>query len=491
MHRDPEPLSPKEKSDTMSFSPSQSAPHSILMTLSLATEPNDHSLHMTRALRLLAVAWLLAASASLAEAQVSLTTVVDLALRSNPKVLMAQADVDKARAQLAETHDVYLPIIVGGSGLGYSYGFPLGQPTVFNVGSQSLLFNYSQRDYIRAARAGLEAANFALKDARQILEEDVAITYIALDRAQQRKAALAAEYGFATRLVSIVEERLDAGQENAIELLKARRTAAQIHLLQIQLDNDIDTHADHLARLANLPSAQLTTLSDSIPRLGPPAPISTPVSSLPDSPAVFAAMANANAKHYIAFGDSRYILRPQVAFVTQYSRFSNFNNYTEFYPTFNNFNAAAIGVQIQVPIFDRVHRDKARSSQADALHADQEARSARNQFLEGRLKLQHATSELAARADLAAIERDLAQNQLDTLLIQLQSGLSSGNAPLMTPKDEQNARIQERQRFLDLLDADFQLRQTQIYLLRQNGQLEDWLKSAAQAQPAAPAALLQ
>jgi hypothetical protein len=61
----------------------------------------------------------------------------------------------------------------------------------------------------------------------------------------------------------------------------------------------------------------------------------------------------------------------------------------------------------------------------------------------------------------------------------------------MTPKDEQNARIQERQRFLELLDADFQLRQTQINLLRQNGQLEDWLKSAAQTQTIAPAAVLQ
>jgi outer membrane protein TolC len=386
---------------------------------------------------------------------------------------------------------VYLPAIVGGSGLGYSYGFPLGQPTVFNVGSQSLLFNYSQRDYIRAARAGLEAANFALRDVRQIVEEDVAITYIALDRAQQRKAALGAEYGFATRLVSIVQERLDAGQENAIELLKARRTAAQIHLLQIQLDNEIDSYADHLAHLANLPSAQLTTLSDSIPTLGRPTLISTTATTVPDSPAVSAAMANASAKRHLAFGDSRYIMRPQVAFVTQYSRFSNFNNYKEFYPTFNNFNAAAIGVQIQLPLFDRVHQDKARSSQADALHADQEARSARNQFLEGRLKLQHATSELAARADLAAIDRDLAQNQLDALLIQLQSAPSSGNAPLMTPKDEQNARIQERQRFLDLLDADFLLRQTQIYLLRQNGQLEDWLKSAAHSQPATAAAVLQ
>ncbi len=56
----------------------------------------------------------------------------------------------------------------------------------------------------------------------------------------------------------------------------------------------------------------------------------------------------------------------------------------------------------------------------------------------------------------------------------------------MTPKDEQNARIQERQRYLDLLDADFQLRESQINLLQQTGQLEDWLKSAAQSQPSTP-----
>lgn len=449
--------------------------------LSMAYTPSAAPASRTNAIRM--AFWLtvvVAISAAPLPAQVSLTTAVDLALRTNPKVLIAQSDVDKARAQLSESRDVYLPVIVGGSGLGYSYGFPLGQPTVFSVGSQSLLFNYSQRDYIRAARAGLQAANFALKDARQQVEEDVVLTYLSLDRAQQRRAALATEYGLTTRLTSIVQDRLDAGQENALELLRARRTAAQVRLQQIQLDNEISTYADHLSRISGLPGA-LTTISDSIPALGTPEAFTSPV---PDSPAIAAAVANATAKRHVAFGDARYILRPQVAFVTQYSRFSNFNNYKEFYPTFNNYNAAAIGVQIQLPLFDRVHQDKARSSRADAVHAEQEVRAARMQSSEGRLKLQHTATELAVRAELAGIDRDLAQNQLDVLLVQLQSGLSTGGT-LMTPKDEQNARIQERQRYLELLDADFQLRQTQVNLLRQNGQLEDWLKASSQSQPAA------
>lgn len=416
------------------------------------------------------------AAASSAHAQISFPTAIDLALRSNSKVLAAQSDVEKARAQLAESRDVYIPSVIGASGLGYSYGFPLGQPTVFSLTSQSLLFNYSQHDYIRAARAGLEAANFALKDVRQQVEEDAALTYLSLDQAQRRKAAVATEYDSATRLVSIVQARLDAGQDNSMELLRARRTNAQVRLLQIQIDDEITSYTDHLARLTGLPPTQLNSISSSIPPLSIPEATSR---DLPDSPIVLAANANANAKQRQAFGDSRYLLRPQVAFVAQYSRFSNFNNYTEFYPTFNNFNAAAIGVQIQLPIFDRVHQDKARESLADAHHAAHEAISIRNQVLESRLKLRHATTELTARADLASIDREISQNQLDVLLLQLQSP-TNGTGPQMTPKDEQNARIQERQKYLDLLDAEFQLRQTQINLLRQNGQLEDWLKSATQ-----------
>ena len=465
------------ESDTMSFRRHELASPSILMTLPLTTALVSGSRLLTRALLLFATCCLLG---TCAQAQISLMTAVDLALRSNPKVLMAQADVDKARAQLAESRDIYIPALVGGAGLAYSYGAPLGQPTLFSINSQSLLYNASQRDYIRAARAGLEAANLALKDARQQVIEDTAITYLSLDRSQQRKAAMDQEYGFSNKLVAIVRDRLDAGQDSAVELLRSRRTSAQIRLQQIQLDDEIDTYADHLARLTGLPAVNLTTQTESIPALPQPSKVAD---NSFDSPAVLAAIANVAVKRHQNDGDKRYLFRPQVTFVAQYSRFSNINNYSTYYPAFssNTLNAAAIGGQIQIPLFDRVHRDKVRESSADLLHASESARDVRNQFREGRLKLQHAATELTARAELASINRDLAQSQLDALLIQLESGMSSGTP--MTPKDEQNARIQERQRFLEVLDADFQLRQTEINLLRQSGQLEDWLKAASQSQP--------
>src|ERR1700733_3012109 len=176
------------------------------------TEPQPktriHPAHpslMVFAFRLLAVVCLAAVSA---RAQISLTTAVDLALRNSPRVRLAQADVDKARAVLAESRDAYIPSIVGGSGLGYAYGVPVSPPSVFNITAQSLAFNYSQHDYLRASNSGLDAANLALIEARQQVAEDTVVTYIALDYDIERVAVITTQQSYAARLTQIVQDRL-------------------------------------------------------------------------------------------------------------------------------------------------------------------------------------------------------------------------------------------------------------------------------------------
>ena len=440
---------------------------------------------MTRFLRLLIASCTLALAVTPAVAQISFTTAIDLALRNSPKVMMAKADVDKAQAALEETRDVYIPTLTGGSGLGWSYGFPLGQPSVFNFTSQSLLFSFSQKDYIRAARDSLNAANLALRDARQAVAEDTAITYLSLDRDTQRQAALEEQAGFAARLVGIVQERLDAGQDTPIDLTTAQLSAAQIKLARLRGEGDLAVDQAHLARLVGLPAQGLTVISNSIPQFEPPNAGTSGTTALPNSPAVESAYAAAHAKQQIAFGDSRYRWRPQVYFVAQYSLFAKFNNYDQFYQHFQ-YNNAGIGVDIRIPVFDVVHRAKERESAAEAARAQHEANIARDQFFDGRLRLQHATTELAARAEVAGLDQQLAQQQLAVLEVQLQSGTGNPSAPQMTPKDEQMSRIAEREKFLVALDAGFLVRQAQINLMRQTGELEPWLKSAAQLQPSIP-----
>ena len=430
---------------------------------------------------------LLTALAGRGAAQLSMTSAVDLALRNDPRVKMAQADVAKAQAALAETHDAYIPTIGISGGYGGSTGVPLSVPVVFSIASQSLLFNFSQKDYVRAAAQGLRAASLAFEEARDKVAEDVVVTYLNLDNAEQRQTAMIDENAAANRLVAVVQDRLDAGQDTRIELLRARRTATQIHLQQLHLEDEIETLQNHLGHLIGLPGASLVTVANSIPAMPPP---STPASDNPGSYAIQSAYANAQSKQETAFGLSRYRFRPQFSFGAEYSRIStSHTNYPLYYPGFQgnghlSDNALSIGIQMQIPIFDRAHQDRARQAEDDARHSQFEAEDERNQFLEGRFKLRHSLDELAARSDLAEIDRDLADEQLKAVMIQLQADSGSSGGTQLTPKDEQNARLQQSARTVDLLQAQFEMRQAQVNLMRQTGTLDAWLKSALSVPPA-------
>ena len=416
-----------------------------------------------------------------ASAQLSLSTAVDLALRNSPKVKMAQADLDKARAALAEAHDAFIPAVTTTGGYGASTGVPLALPIVFSISAQSLVFNFSQKDYVRAASAGVSATTLALSEARNETAEDAVTTYISLNNAQQRRAALTQGTIYAGRLVQIVQDRFDTGIEPHTEVTRSKRTAAQLHLQQLLVDDEIARLAEHLGRITGVSGAKTETVPDSIPAFTPPSDLS---GSLAASEGIRALFANATAKNFQAHGDARYRLRPQLSFSAGYSRISTIgSSYGDYYPRFANdnysHNSFEIGIQVAIPIVDLVHQARARGAAAEARRLQFDAEAQRNSFLEGRLKLQHTAREIAARVELASLDRDMAQDQLETIQIQLKSPPANDtNTPQMSPKDEQNARLQERQKYIEYLDADLQLRQTQIMLLRQTGQLGDWLHTA-------------
>jgi outer membrane protein TolC len=440
---------------------------------------------MIRILRLCIACSVFASAVAPAYAQISFTTAVALALKSNPKVLAAQADVDKALAALQQLRDAYIPNIVGGSGVGPpSYGYPLGQPSIFNITSQSLVFSYPQRDYLRAAQASLDATRLNLKDIREGVTEDTAVTYLALDRDMRRRAALQEQKGFSDRLVNIVQERLDAGQDTPIDLTTCRLTAAQIRLALLRAEDETAADQAHLARLIGLPAQALGTSSSSVPAF-PATSSDLTDTTPPTSPAVESAYAVARSKRQTAFAEDRYLWRPQIYFQGQYSRFAKYTNIQDYYLRFQQ-NNAAVGVQITIPLYDMVHRAKARESAADAAHAQHEADSIRDQFLDSRIRARHTAAELSTRAEIASLDQQLARQQLEVLLVQLNVGSGNLSALQMSPKDEQTVRIAEREKFVAVLNANFEAQQAAIGLLRTSGELESWIAASLRDQPAAP-----
>jgi outer membrane protein TolC len=431
--------------------------------------------------------------APIAHAQISLTTAVDLALGSNPRVQGAQANVDKARAQLAETHDVYVPSVNAGAAIGQSYGYSPYPPTLFTVSGGSLVYNASQISYIRSANAGVAAAQLALDDVRESVAEDTALAFVTLDHDRQREQVVGQQASFANTLVDIVRNRLDAGQDAPIDLTQARLTAAQLHLVTLRAADETALDREHLARLIGLPPTALA-VDGSFP--SDPIPLDAPSNTTVHGYAnygVASAFDSAEAKRQQARGDARFRFHPQINLFATYNYYATFSDsfaqLQKVYQANNNGQSTlsssegAFGIQITLPISDRLRAAKARESAADAAHALHEAQAAQSDALDGQSRLRHSIAELQAQAEVAELQRQYAQQQLEILEQQLKSGNPDG--PQMTPKDEQKARIDEREKYLSVLDANFQLRQAEIHLLRQTGELIHWLKSSVGTAPSA------
>jgi outer membrane protein TolC len=418
----------------------------------------------------------------LAPAQVSLATVVDLAQRNSSTVKLADADLKKAQGALAQTQDAYIPNFVIGSNVGYSHGFPTGQPSVGSATMQSLVFSYSQRQYVRAARAGIDAATQRLKDAQEQVALDVSTTYIELDTVNRELEAARQQSDFTARLVQIEQQRAEAGVDSNLDLLNAQLTAATLKLGRINLEARAATLSKQIAILTGLPDGAIQPDRSSIPEI----PAVTADETPRRLPGIDAAGSLARSKQFQARGDDLAWRRPQLGFGAVYNYDSNeLNSYSTYYKNFTP-NNVSFGVQINIPFFDFALRAKAKVTAAEALRAKVEAEQAQQQNDVQIATLTGSLRELDARAEVAALKQQIADAQLKSVLAQLElgNGSSSPNGPpQLTPKAEQLSRIDERQKYQDALEASLGLAKARLGLLRALGHMDDWLHELKTKQP--------
>jgi outer membrane protein TolC len=348
---------------------------------------------------------------------------------------------------------------------------------------QSLVFSYSQRQYTKAARAGVEAANLGLKDAREQVALDASTAYIELDTVNSELAAAQQQMSFADALVRIEQERAEAGVDSDLDLLQARLRLAEIKLASRHLETRAATLSKQLSILTGLPVASILTDHGSIPEI--------PAVSGDEAPrslaSIEAAADVARSKQFEAKGDDLAWRRPSIGFGAVYNYDSNeLNSYSTYYRNFTP-NNVSFGVQISLPFFDFAVRAKAKVSAAEALRSKVEAEQAQRQNDIQIATLTGNIRELDAQAVIARLKQQIADAQLKSVLTQLELGNGAGTGPgapqQLAPKAEQLARIDERQKFEDALDAGFDLSKTRLTLLKSLGHMEDWLNELRAKQP--------
>jgi outer membrane protein TolC len=186
------------------------------------------------------------------------------------------------------------------------------------------------------------------------------------------------------------------------------------------------------------------------------------------SPQVRAADQQALAKRFAAEGEYKALL-PSVDLAGQYALLSNFNNYDVYIKNFQTHNATG-GIVLRLPFFDSTQRARSAQAKAEAIRSGRDAEQARQKVSLETLRLQRGVQELTAAVDVAQLEYQMAQAELDAVETRLK-------AETGTLRDEQDARSKVEQTYDSLIDANFALDKARMQLLRNTGELEQWAMS--------------
>jgi outer membrane protein TolC len=419
---------------------------------------------------LLLLATALCVATSLWAEPVPLKRAVELALSHSATTAMAAADERKADAAYREARNSYVPLFVLGSGLGKSWGFPLSlegaAPSVLNLNTQSTLFNPSLQQFMRAARTETTAASLQTKDRREQVVQDAVMSYLELTRWQQQIEQLRQEQADSLRMEQAVEARIKEGVDSEAERTKAKLVTARAKLRIAEAQGSADVLRLKLANLTGLPASTIETVPDSIPSLpNVESEDDAGARAAASNPSVKSAEEHALAQELRARGEHR-ALWPSIDFAGQYALLAKYNNYDQFFTTFERHNGT-VGVVMRLPFLNFSQKARAEGADADAIKARQEARAAKEQVSAETLRLQRSVQQLAAAREVADLEYQVAQGGLAAAETKIQANTGSFH-------ELEDARTQARERRNGLMDVDLQLSRARVSLLRATGELEKW-----------------
>jgi outer membrane protein TolC len=433
-----------------------------------------------RSTNLFALSALILLLATFAPAEpLPLERAIRLALSHSTTAAIASADVQRAVASYRELRNHSIPQLILGSGLGYSYGFPLtiegSAPSLVTGVAQSSVYNPAERQFLSAARAEVHASELQNKDQRNAVIQDVAVSYAELAKWEARLTRLQQDETQAQQLEQAVTQRVQQGVDSTTDLNKARLVAARVRLHRAEARGSADVLRRHLSDLTGLPVSSIELAPESIPALPPlRAEEDLEGQATATSPTIKIAEQRALAESMRASAEHRAIY-PSLDFSAQYARLSTINNYNLYYRKFQPDNAT-IGIAIRLPLFNASQRARAEAADSEALKAKKQAEATRNQVSEETLKLERAVEQLEAARDVAQLEYQLAQSGLEAAQTRI-------NAKTGTYHELADAGVQADERYLLYQDADFEYQRARMNLLRATGDLEKWALTAPTPNP--------
>lgn len=399
---------------------------------------------------------------------------IEMALRNSKDIQVAklQASVAEHASQLNRSQ--FLPNIYAGSGAGYTYGIPETPggtaPSVFDVVYTEQIFNEPLRGQGKELAEQARSQKVVLEDVRNSVIQRTAMAYLELAKVRHSLELMRTERDSADKIVQITQERQTEGYELPMEVTKAELTKAQVAQRILQLEGREDELEVFLRGQLGLGEDQAIEVTpEELPGEAEQEGANLVAMAMLNNTSLRLAESDVRAKEFRLKGEKRGNL-PTLEFVGIYSALASFNNYKKFFNPnsfqVNNLNA---GVQVQVPIFSSKMKESVGLAQVNLQVAKTTLANTKTQVSAEVRQKTRKVQERGAAKEVARLELQLAQQNIAVL----QQQYTEGKVNL---REVERARLDENEKWMAYLDANFQRQEAQLDLLKTAGQLDKVLQ---------------
>ncbi len=398
----------------------------------------------------------------------TLKSAIETALRNSKDIQVAKLQAGVAEHASMVSKANFLPNLYAGSGAGYTYGIPETPggraPSVFNITYTEQVYNEPLRGQGKELEEQARSQKIVLEDVKNSVILRTAMAYLELAKVRHSLELLRAEQESADKILQVTQERQGEGYELPVDVTKAQLTKAQVKQRILQLEGREDELEVFLQGQLGLGQEQAIDVTpEELPGEAEQEGANLVAMALQSNTDLRLAESDVRAKEFRLKGEKRGNL-PTLELVGVYSLLAEYNNYLDYFKRFqrNNLN---VGVQVQVPLFSARTKQAIGLAQINLQTAQASLASKKTQVsADVRQKTRHLRERDAAK-EVARLQLQLAQQNIAVL----QQEFTEGRLSL---RDVERARLEENDKWMAYLDANFERQQAQLDLLKTAGQLD-------------------
>ena len=398
----------------------------------------------------------------------TLKRAIQMALQNSKEIQVAKIQASVADRAAKITKAQFMPNLYAGSGAGYTYGIPETPggraPSIFNVSYTEQVLNEPLRGQAKETQEQAKAQKIVLEDAKNNVITRTAMAYLELGKVRHSLELLRKEQQSAEKILQVTQERQGEGYELPVEVTKAQLTKAQVVQRILQLEGREDELEVFLRYQLGLPETQsIEVTPEELPGEAEQAGDNLVAMAITRNAGLQLAESDLRAKEFRLKGEKRGYW-PTLELVSVYSVLAKFNNYSQFFTTFqrNNYNA---GIDMHVPIFSAQTKAAVGMAEINLEAARVNLTNKKTELTADVRQKTRQVRERDAAKEVARLELQLAQQNV----VVEQAQFAEGKLNL---REVEKARLEENEKWMAYLDANFQKQQAQLELLKTAGQLD-------------------